>query len=82
MLFCSFCSFFILFFFFLFFPVLLALRLPRLEKGELILVLFVRLFDLRLFGFVTFVFPLGVWEGLWLVIVAVPGRVSYLFCLS
>ena len=32
--------------------VLLALRLPRLGKRALILVLFVRLFDLRLFGFV------------------------------
>ena len=31
---------------FLFFSVLLALRLPRLGKRELILVLFVRLFDL------------------------------------
>ena len=32
--------------------VLLVLRLPRLGKRELILVLFVRLFDLCLFGFV------------------------------
>ena len=39
----------ILFFVFL---VLLVLRLPRLGKRELILVLFVRLFDLCLFGFV------------------------------
>ena len=38
--------------------VLLALRLPRLGKRELILVLFVRLFDLRLFGFVCFLFLL------------------------
>ena len=36
------------------FSVLLALRLPRLGKRELILVLFVRLFDLCLFGFVGF----------------------------
>ena len=34
------------------FSVLSALRLPRLGKRELILVLFVCLFDLRLFGFV------------------------------
>ena len=40
---------------FLCFSVLLALRLPRLGKRELILVLFVRLFDLCLFGFVGFV---------------------------
>ena len=60
-----------------FFSVLLALRLPRLGKRELILVLFVRLFDLCLFGF--FGFPLGVWEGLRFVIVAIPGLFSYLF---
>ena len=35
------------------FSVLLALRLLRLGKRELILVLFVRLFDLRLFGFIS-----------------------------
>ena len=43
---------------FLCFSVLLALRLPRLGKRELILVLFVCLFDLRLFGFVCFLFLL------------------------
>ena len=43
---------------FLCFSVLLASRLPRLGKGELILVLFVRLFDLCLFGFVGFLFLL------------------------
>ena len=56
-------------FLFLCFSVLLALRLPRLEKRELILVLFVRLFDLRLFGFVCFFFLLvsgkGCGLGLW-----------------
>ena len=44
---------------FLCFSVLLALRLPRLGKSELILVLFVRLSNLRLFGFVCFLFLLG-----------------------
>ena len=39
---------------FLCFSVLLALRLPRLGERELILLLFVRLFDLHLFGFVRF----------------------------
>ena len=43
---------------FLCFSVLLALRLPRLGKRKLILVLFVRLFDLCLFGFVAFHFLL------------------------
>ena len=48
--------------------VLLVLRLPRLWKRELILVLFVRLFDLCLFGFVGFLFLLGSGRGcgLWL----------------
>ena len=43
---------------FLCFSVLLALRLSRLGKRELILVLFVRLFDLCLFAFVCFLFLL------------------------
>ena len=57
---------------------LLALRLPRLGKRELILVLFVRLFVFCLFGFV-FSLPHRVWDGLRLVIVALPGHFSYLF---
>ena len=48
---------------FLCFSVLLALRLPRLGKRELILVLFLRLFDLRLFGFVCFIFLLVSGKG-------------------
>ena len=51
------------FFFFFFFFALLALRLPRLGKRELILVLFVHLFDLRLFGFVCFLFLLVSGKG-------------------
>ena len=39
---------------FLCFSVLLALRLPRLGKRELFLLLFVRLFDLCLFGLSVF----------------------------
>ena len=61
------------------FSVLLALRLPRLGKRELILVLFVLLFDFCLFWFCWFPLPLGVWEGLRFVIVALPGLFSYLF---
>ena len=41
----------------------LALRLPRLGKRELILVLFVLLFDLCLFGFVGFLFLLVSGKG-------------------
>ena len=63
--------------FFFCFSVLLVLRLPRLVKRELIVVFFVRLFDLCLFG--RFPLPLGVWEGLRFVIVALPGLFSYLF---
>ena len=48
---------------FLCFSVLLALRLPRLGKRELILLLVVRLFDLYLFGFVGFVFLLVSGKG-------------------
>ena len=53
---------------FLCFSVLLALRLPHLGKIELILVLFVRLFDFCLFGCVSFLFLLGSGKGcgLWL----------------
>ena len=43
---------------FLCFSVISALRLLRLGKRELILVLFVRLFDLCLFGFFCFLFLL------------------------
>ena len=48
------------------FSALLALQLPRLEKRAN-LMLFVRLFDLRLFCFVCFL-----WEGLRFLIVALP----------
>ena len=44
---------------FLFFSVLLALRLPRMGKRELILVLFIRLFELH-FLFCLFPLSLGV----------------------
>ena len=65
---------------FLCFSVLLVLRLPRLGKRELILVLFVRLFGLCSFRLICrFPLPLGVWEGLRFVIVALPGLFSYLF---
>ena len=48
---------------FLCFSVLLVLRLPPLGKREHMLVLFVRLFDLCLFGFVGFLFLLGSGKG-------------------
>ena len=53
---------------FLCFSVLLVLRLPRLGKRELILVLFLRLFDLCLFEFVGFLSLLVSRKGcgLWL----------------
>ena len=61
---------------FLCFSVLLVLRLPRLGKRELILVLFVRFV---LVWICRFPLPLGVWEELRFVIVALPGLFSYLF---
>ena len=72
--------FYVLPYFVLVFSVLLGLRLPRLGKRELILVLFVRLFDLHLFGFVC-PHPFGVWKGLRLAIVALPRLFSYLLLL-
>ena len=48
---------------FLCFSVLLVLRLPRLGMRELILVLFIRLFNLCLFGFVGFLFLLVSGKG-------------------
>ena len=48
---------------FLCFSVLLALRLPRLGMRELILVLFICLIDLCLFGFIGFLFLLMSWKG-------------------
>ena len=62
---------------FLCFSVLLTLRLLHLGKRDLILVLFERLFDLRLFGFVCFLFLLVSGKGC--VTVALPGLFSYLF---
>ena len=50
-------------YFVLLFSVLLALQLPRLGKRALILMFFIRLFDLRLFGFVCFLFLLVSGKG-------------------
>ena len=59
------------------FSVLSALRLHRLGRKELILELFVRFVLVWIYRFPL---PLGVWEGLRFVIVALPGLFSYLFC--
>ena len=66
---------------FLCFSVLLALRIPRLVKRELIFVLFARLLDLRLFGFICFLLLLVSGKGCG-VIVALSGLFSYLLCLA
>ena len=63
---------------FLCFSVLLVLRLPRLGKRDLILVL-LYVFRFVLVWICRFPLPLGVWEGLRFVIVALPGLFSYLF---
>ena len=64
---------------FLCFSVLLVLRLPRFGKRELILVLFRTFVRFVLVWICRFLLPLGVWEGLRFVIVALPGLFSYLF---
>ena len=58
---------------FLCFSVLLALRLPRVGERELILVFFVRFCSICSCLSLSF----GVWDGLRLVIVALPGLFSY-----
>ena len=71
---------------FLCFSVLLALRLPHLGKRELILALFVRLFDLCLFGCVDFLFLLvsgkGPGVGLTLCCFVVYSTRRFVVCLS
>ena len=66
-------------FFFLCFPVLLALRLPRLGKRELILSAFHIFVRFVLVWICRFPLPLGVWERQRFVIVALPGLISYPF---
>ena len=58
----------------------LALRLPRFGKRELRnLSVFLTFVRFALVWFCLFPLPLGVWEGLRLVVVALPGLFSYLF---
>ena len=63
---------------FLCFSVLLVLRLPRLEKRAN-LSAFRTFIWFVLVWICRFPLPLGVWEGLRFVIVALPGLFSYLF---
>ena len=62
---------------FLCFFVLLALRLSRLGRRELIA--FRTFVGFALVWFCLFPLPLCFWEGQWFVIVALPGLFSYLF---
>ena len=55
---------------FLCFGVLFGTAIASLGEGGLVLVLFVCLFYLCLFGFCRLPLPLGVWQGLQFVIVA------------
>ena len=69
--------------FVLVFSVLLALGLPRLGRGwKAGLGAFRAFVRFVLVWVCRFPLPLGVWEGLRFVIVALPGRFSYLFFLS
>ena len=56
-----------------------SIAITSLGKKELILVLFVFLFDLRLFSIICFLFLLVSGKGCGFVIVALPGLFSYLF---
>ena len=58
-----------------------SIAITSLEEGRANLSAFVRLFDLRLFGFVRFLFLLVSGKGLRLVIVALPGLFSYFILL-
>ena len=60
-----------------------SIAITSLGRERANLSAFVRLLDLRLyrFWFCLFPLPLGVWEGLRFVIVALPGLFSYLFFL-
>ena len=64
--------------FVLVFSVLLALRLPRLGKKRANLSAFRTVVRFVLVLICRFPLPLGVWEGLRFVIVALPGLFSYL----
>ena len=70
---------FLVLFFFLCFSVLLALRLPRLGEERANLSAFRTFVRFVRVWFCWFPLPLGVWEGLRFVIVALPGPFSYLF---
>ena len=63
-------------YFVLVFLVLLALRLPRLGKRANFSA-FRTCFRFARVWFCLFPLPLGVWEGLWLVIVALPGMIYF-----
>ena len=64
---------------FLCFSVLLVLRLPRLGEESANLSAFRTFVRFVLVWIFRFPLPLGVWEGLRFVIVALPGLFSYLF---
>ena len=64
---------------FLCFSVLLALRLPRFGKRELILKSFCTFVRFAFVWFCLFPLLLGVWEGLRFVIVALPGLTLLFF---
>ena len=64
---------------FLCFSVLLALRLPRFGVGRASLGAFRTFVRFVLVWICRFPLPLGVWEGLRFVIVALPGLFSYFF---
>ena len=57
-----------------------SIAITSLEEERANLSAFRTFVRFALVWFRLFPLPLGVWEGLWLVIVALPGLFSYLFC--
>ena len=60
--------------------ILLAQTLTSLEGERANLSFFCTFLQFVHVWICRFPLPLGVWEGLWFVIVALPGLFSYLFC--
>ena len=75
------CYFVLVFFFFFFFGPF-SIAITSLGKERANLSAFRTFVRFVLVWFCRFSLPLGVWEGLGFVIVALPGLISYLFCVT
>ena len=59
-----------------------SIAITSLREERAVLVLFRTFVRFAFVWFCLFPLPLGVWKGLRLVIVALPGLFSYLFCIE